>query len=144
MITTKEHLDPGLETETERYKIHTIGLEVFKFVGSFKIRITSPAQRTFPADSLTLCQLFQAVLVVSRVKTKWQWKTQWLFPTKNNISVRDQSLILRMELFFHHLSHKAIARCHATQEGGIKMTRNSSNCTKISRPFFDQPTRVCF
>ena len=43
MITTKEHLDPGLETETERYKIHTIGLEVFKFVGSFKIRITSPA-----------------------------------------------------------------------------------------------------
>ena len=43
MITTKKHLDPGLETETERYKIHTIGLEVFKFVGSFKIRITSPA-----------------------------------------------------------------------------------------------------
>ena len=43
IITTKEHLDLRLETETERYKIHTIGLEVFKFVGSFKIRITSPA-----------------------------------------------------------------------------------------------------
>ena len=35
MITTKEHLDPGLETETERYKIHTIGLEVFKFCCKF-------------------------------------------------------------------------------------------------------------
>ena len=65
-------------------------------------------------------------------------------PYKEEISVRDQSLILRMELFFHHLSHKAIARCHATQEGGIKMIRNPSHCTKIFRPFFDQPTCVCF
>ena len=82
--------------------------------------------------------------MASQVETKWQWKTQWLFPTKKNILVRDQSLILRRELFFHHLSHKAIARCHATQEGGIKMTRNSSHCTKISVLSLTSPRAFVF
>lgn len=39
IIIIKEYFDFRFEMEIERYKIYIIGLEVFKFVVSFKIRI---------------------------------------------------------------------------------------------------------